>query len=156
MRTVLAEEAHIVNVIPPIDITGGVNGDLFSMAKWHHASIIIAIGVSAAAFTSIKLSACSAADATGDEAIDFNVYKQETAAGDVLGAKVAATAADGVTPTADDNVFYVIELDSADLPEGKPWVRVELANGANSVIASAVAVLTGGRYSGPESPTVLA
>lgn len=151
----LAEHGHFVNLIPPVDATGGTNGDIFSMAKWSHASIVVLVGASAAAFASIKLSACDDAAGNNPEAIDFAVYKEETAAGDLLGARVEAVAATGVVPDAADNIMYVIELDAAALPDAKPWVRLEIANSTNSVLLAAVAILTGGRYAGPESPTVL-
>lgn len=150
----LAQMAHLVNVIPPIDITGGVNGDRFSMAKYQHASIIIQAGVSAAAWTKIILRECNQASGGSATDIPFTLYACETAAGDVLGAKedVAAT---GKTPSANNNIMYLIELDAAELTEDYHWVEVALTNGVNSVIASAVAILSGSRYSSDQSATVL-
>ena len=40
----VAEAGHIVNAIPPIDITGGVASDVWSMAGYDHCSIIVAVG----------------------------------------------------------------------------------------------------------------
>ena len=152
----ISEAGHIVNILPPVDITGGVYGDVFSMAQYDHASIIVQVGASAAAFTKILLLA--SVDNTGHSgtsvAIPFNCYKQETAAADVLGAAVAVEAT-GVTPSANDNIFYVIEVCGAELPAGKPYLELHLTNGVNSVIASAVAILTGARHGQESSPTVL-
>ena len=151
----IAEMGHIVNILPPVDITGGVTGDVFSMANHSHATIIVQVGVSAAAFTKIIVNECTDFAATGVTAIAYSVYKEETAAGDTLGARTAVLAA-GLTPSANDNIFYVIELDAAELSDGYNFVQLSLTNGVNSVIASAVAILSGARYAGTESSTAIA
>jgi hypothetical protein len=151
---VAAEMGHLVNIIPPIDITGGANGQAFSMKKYQHATILVQVGVSAAAFTKIIVNACTDAAASNPTALAYSVYKQETAGAshDVLGARTAVTSA-GLTPSANDNIFYVIELDAAELPDGSPYVQVQLTNTTNSVIASAVAILSGARFAETQSPT---
>lgn len=151
----IAEAGHVVNVIPPIDITGGITGDRFSLAKHAHATIVVQVGVSAAAFTKIELYECDAASGGTATKIAYSAYKEETSNGDTLGAKVAVDV-NGITPSANDDIFYLIELDAAALAEGFPWVEVRLTNGANSVIASCAAILSGARYASPESATVLA
>jgi hypothetical protein len=158
---VVAEEGHIVNILPPVDITGGKKSQAFSMANYQHATILLQVGVSAAAFTSIVVQAGSAtaaigSDVTGNTALAFTMYKQETAGADkdVLGAPVAETTSGEASVSANDGIFYVIELDANALPDGKPYVQLVLANGSNSVIASAVAILSGARFSERQSPTV--
>jgi len=159
---VIAEQAHVVNILPPVDITGGKKSQAFSMAKHGHATILLQVGVSAAAWTSIVVQAGTAtaaigSDVAGNTAIPFSIYKQETAGADkdVLGARTAVLAA-GYTPSANDGIFYAIEIDASELPDGSPYVQLVLANGSNSVIASAVAVLTGERYAGVSSATATA
>ena len=152
---VLSEVGHPVNILPPIDITGGATGDVFSMAKYAHATIVIQIGVSSAAFTKIILNECTVLDATGATAIAFSVYKEETAAGDTLGARTAVLAA-GVTPSANDTIMYIIELDASELTVDSHFVQLSLTNTTNSVIASAFAWLTGARYPEEQSPTAIA
>lgn len=149
---VIAEQGHVVLAQPPIDITGGKTCQAFSMKKYQHAAILVLVGVSAAAFTKIIVNACT--DAAGDSptALPFSIYTMETAASDTLGARTAVTSA-GYTPSANDNIFYVIELDGNELPDGSPYVQVQLTNGVNSVIAAVVAVLTGARYAEMQSPT---
>lgn len=152
----IAEQGHFVNVIPPVDINGGKKGDIFSMENYAHATIVVQVGVSAAAFTKILVNECTAFDGSGRTAIAHNIYKEETAAGDTLGARTSVAAA-GTTPSADDNIMYVIELDARELSDGSHFVEVELTNSSgNSVIASAVAILTGSRYAESESPTAIA
>ena len=151
----LAEGAHIVNILPPVDITGGKNGDVFSMRHHKHATIIVQIGVSAAAFTKIIVNKCTSFAAAGATAIPFRLYAEETAAGDTLGAAEAVAAA-GRTPSANDNIMYVIEIDAADLGADYQFIELSLTNGANSVIGSAVAILTGARYGMDQSLTAIA
>jgi hypothetical protein len=171
----IAEAGHLVNVLPPVDITGGKVGcQAFSMAGYKHATIIIQVGVSAAAFTKILVKVGTATAAIGAEvanavAIPFNLYTQETAgaAQDVLSA-IQNVAAAGFTPAATDGIFYVIELDANEIEAALAgnaltgtlglftYVQLELTNGANSVIASAVAILSGARFAEAQSPTVTA
>lgn len=150
----IAEEAHVVNILPPIDITGGVTGDIFSMENFSHATIIVQVGVSAAAFTKIIINECTDFAGTGATGIAHSIYKEETAAGDTLGARTAVAAA-GTTPSATDTIMYVIELDAAELTAGSHFVQLSLTNGANSVIASAVAILSGSRYAGDQNATAI-
>jgi len=158
----VSQDAHVVNVLPPVDITGGKTGQAFSMAGFGHASILLQIGVSAAAPGLVTVDAGTATAAVGAAvagaaAITFDVYKQETAgaANDVLGTRIAA-AVTGFQPAATDGIFYVIEVDADNLPAGSPYVQLAIANTANSVIASAVAILSGARYAGDQSATATA
>jgi hypothetical protein len=151
---VIPEMAHPVNILPPIDITGGVTSDVFSMKGYGHVDIVLQVGVSADAFTKIIVEECDDFVPTTHTDRAFNVYKCETDSGDVLGAKTAV-AATGLTPSANNNIFYVISIDAAELTEGYPNLRLELTNGANSVIASAMAYLSGGIQKA-SSPTQIA
>jgi hypothetical protein len=151
---VIAEEAHVVNILPAVNITGGVTAQAFSMKEHGHASILIQIGVSAAAFTSIVVNECSSAAGANPAPIPFALYAQETAgaASDVLGARQQIPAT-GYVPSANDGIFYVIEIDASELAQGFPYLQVVLANGSNSVIASMVAILSGSRFAGVSSTT---
>lgn len=152
---VTAEQGHIVNILAPVDITGGKTVQAFGMAGYQHASIILLIGVAAAAFTKILVNQCTSAAGANPVAIPFSIYKQETAgvSNDTLSARTAVTAA-GYTPANASGIFYVIELDSSEMTIGTDsYIQLQLTNGANSVIASAVAVLSGARFTGSPSPT---
>lgn len=149
------QDGHWVPLLYPVDETGGKTLKAFSMAQYAHASILLLIGVSAAAPGLITLNACTDAAGTGATAIAFNVFKGETTDTDTLGARVAVTSA-GFTPPATDKIFYVIEIDAESLPQGSPYIQVVEANTTNSVIASAAALLSGPRQACDQSPTVLA
>jgi hypothetical protein len=154
---VSAEEGHWVLAVAPVDFTGGKTAQAFALKDYQHASIFIGVGASAAAWTSIVVNACTDSSGSNPTAIPFNIYKQETAGAshDVLGARTAVAAA-GYTPSANDGIFYVIELDASELPDGSPYVQVVNANGSNSVIATVVALLSGPRYAGVSSVTATA
>lgn len=153
---VLAEQGHFVNVIPPVNINGGVTGDRFKMNNYGHATIVVQVGVSAAAFTKIIVNECDAATSGNSTAIAYKLAAEETAAGDTLSAFEDVAAA-GRTPSANDNIFYVIEIDAAQLSEGYNWIEVQLTNASgNSVIASCLAILTGGRYQNEANATAIA
>lgn len=150
-----AQDGHIVNALPPIDITGGKDSDVWTMKNYAHATIIVQVGVSAAAFTKIILQACDDFTPSNTTDIAFRQYAEETAAGDTLSA-VTAVAATGTTPNAADNIMYVIEIDAAELPAGFPCLRLHLTNGVNSVIASAIAILSGSRFAKDTNATAIA
>lgn len=168
-----SEAGHIVNILPPVDITGGKVSQAFSMAGYKHATIIIQVGVSAAAFTKILLDVGTATAAVGTPvanatAIPFNLYTQETAgaANDVQSA-IQNIAAAGYTPSANDGIFYVIEIDANELEAALAgalsgtlgqfsYLQLSLTNTSNSVIASAVAILSGSRYAEAQSLTATA
>lgn len=146
----LAELGHFVNLVPPVDITGGVTGDVFSMRDYAHATIAVQVGVSAAAFTKIIVNKVDNFAGDNPVAIPFKLYAEEAAAGDTLGAREDVAVA-GKTPSANDSIFYIIELDADELGDGYEHVQLSLTNGTNSVIASAIAILTGARYAGDPS-----
>lgn len=155
LRFYSAQDGHHVQLVPPKDITGGVTSPAFAVKLYRHVTIRIDIGVSAAAFTKILVNQCTDASGTGPVAIPFTLFKQETTNGDVLGAAAAVTSA-GYTPSANDEIFYVIEIPVEQLTQGYDYLQLELTNGTNSVIASAIAILSAARYEQDQSPTVLA
>jgi len=149
----LANEGHVVNIIPPIDVNGGKSSDVFSMENYSHASIIIQVGVSSAAPT-ITLEECDNFTPTTHTEIAFNYYSETTASGDTLGAKAAATSS-GFAISANDNIMYVIEVEASELSDGYPNLRISVSDGSASVIMSAVAILSGSRYGNDQSATAI-
>lgn len=151
---VIAEQGHVVNALPPVDINGGKNSDVFSMRGAGHASIEVVLGVTGGA-TTVTLHACDDFTPTTTEAIPFAVYKCETAAGDVTGDRVEVEAAGFATST-NDNIFYIIEVDAPDLPTGKPNLQVRLSSPGAATFASVQVVLSGLRYAHTPTPTAIA
>lgn len=151
---VIAEEGHVVNILPPIDITGGVTCDSFKMENYGHVSIVVQFGVTASAATKILVYE-QTADGVAGTAIAHNIYKEETASGDTLGTRTAVTSA-GTTPSANDNIFYVIEIDASELTDGSEWISVQITAPAASILCSATAYLSGSRYGQESSATAIA
>lgn len=150
----IAEQCHVVNLLPPHDADTVATPEVFSMRTYGHASIILQAGVTGAA-TTVTVEAADNFTPSNVEAIAFAVYKEETAAGDTLGDRVEVTSAGFATST-NDGVMYIIEIDAAALPEGKPNLQVKVSDPAAATFVSAVAILSGGRYTGNESATVIA
>ncbi len=148
----LYEGAHVVNALPPqSETTGSCAG--VSLKNYSRVAFIVAIGTSTAAFSGITVEECSDSAGTGAAAIAFKYAAETTDGGDVLGAVTAATTS-GFAGSANDNIFYVIEVEDAQLSEDKPFVRVTLTGGT-AVLTCVIALLTGARHGAAESATVL-
>ncbi len=157
----VAESGHIVNVIPPVDGNAGapVTAQGFHLKGYAHVTIVVQIGVSAAAPTSIILVSSTAASSGTTTQLAFRYYTQIVAGAskDVLTGPIVAVAATGVaSPTALDNTFYVIELDAAELPDGQPYLQLQVTCASSSFLVSAIAILSAGRQQFQASPTVTA
>lgn len=136
----LATAGHVVNVLPPVNITGGVTGQAFSMKGAEHVSIIVSFGAVPSppvAPTAITVSQCSsAAGANAALLASFRYYYTTSAAlsgGDVYNGAAQSqsnapsvppnwtastagiTSASGALPTNVNNLVYVIEIDAAEL-----------------------------------------
>lgn len=155
----IAEQAHVVNILPPIDVdtaNGLAHSEIFSMKNYSHCTIIVQCGVTDADAGFITLEECDDFTPTTDTAIDFYYYAEETALGDTLGARTKAVAATGIDVSANNSTLYVIEIDADDLTDGYPCLDLKWSNPGGSTIVSAVAILTGARYAKPESATSIA
>lgn len=144
MSFVLSEEAHDVLALPPQDINGGANSDVWSMKLYTHASILVALGVTGAA-TTITVEECDDFVPTNTTAIPFDYYAEETAGGDTLGDRQSATAS-GFAASTNDNIFYRLEVKVAQLSDGRPNLRVVFSDPLAQTFAAVVATLSGGRY----------
>ena len=148
----IAEQGHVVNaLVPQSETTGSCAG--VSLANYSRVQFVVAIGASTAAYSGITVEECSASDGTGAAAIAFNYYAETTDGGDVLSAKTAATTS-GFAGSANDNIFYVIDVQDAELSDDKPFVRVTLTGGT-AVLTCVIAILSGARHGAAESASVL-
>jgi hypothetical protein len=151
----LAEQCHIVNILSPQDVDNGKTSDIFSMANYAHATILVTCGSTHSDAGNITIEECDDLDGTNDTAIGFSYYKEETAGGDTLSAKQTATAA-GIDVSASDNTIYVIEIDASQLSAGYPCLCLKWSDPGGATLGSAVAILSGARYAGSESATAIA
>jgi hypothetical protein len=153
-RINIAEEGHVVNILPPQDINGGaVTSDYFALKNYAHATIILTLGVTGAAST-VTLEESDDNAGSSTTAIGFNYYKEETDSGDTLSTKQTATTSGFATST-NDNITYLIEVDGAELSDGKPYLVLKMTDPEASTLVSAVAVLSGSRYGRDESLTAI-
>ena len=151
---VLAEAGHVVQALAAVDVNGGVSTDVWSMANYGHASIIIGLGVTGAAST-VTLEECDDFTPTLSPAIAFSYYAETTAAGDTLGTRTAATTAGFATST-NDGVFYVIEIDASQMSDGSPNLRLSFSNPGAATFVSVLVVLSGSRSAQEASATAIA
>lgn len=146
-RINLAEEAHVVNALPPVDLNGGKNTDVWDMKNYAKATIIVQVGVSAGAVPTMKVQACD--NFTPSNPVDraFDYYAETTSDGDTLATKASATSS-GLALSTNNNIFYVIEFDARELGDGYSKMRLTFSDPSASVIGSVVAVLSGARFAG--------
>lgn len=152
---VVAEEAHVVNILPPQDVDTGVESDVFSMKNHGHATIIVQAGSTDADAGNITIEECDDLTPTNDTAIAFDYYAETTAAGDTLGSRTSATTS-GIDVSANDNITYVIEIDAAELTDGYPNLILKWSDPGGATYGSAVAILSGARYGKESSATAIA
>lgn len=106
----------------------------------------------------LTVEACSDVSATGAVAVPFLYSVGGTGAGtdgDATGAVTEATAA-GFDTTANADKLYLIQVEAAALPDGKPFVRLKCTEAANDPVTGAVEILLfEGRYIGAALPTAI-
>lgn len=152
---VIAEDCHVVNALAPIDLNdAAVNSDVWSMAKYSHASILIMLGVTGAA-SSFIVEECDNFTPSNSTAITHATYAEETAGGDVLGAR-AQTAATGIVGATAAGSFYVVEIDASQLTDGFPNLRVVCTDPGAATLAAVTVILSGAKYASFDSPTAIA
>ncbi len=151
----LSEKVKIVNMGPPVDVNGaGLDGAYVSLKNYKWATIVIQLGVTGAA-GSITVEEAKAVDGTGAQAIGFNYRAEETAGEDTLGPLTEATAANGITTSANDNIFYVIEISAAELSDGYDCIRVRMSDPAAATLVSMCAILSQPRFSQENLPSAI-
>ena len=152
---VIAEDCHVINGLPAIDINvSQLNSDVWSMANYSHASIIVQFGVTGAA-TTMTVEECDDFTPSNSTAIAFASYSETTASGDTLGARTATTSS-GLSSGTNDGIFFVFEVDASQLTDGFPNMRVALSDPGSATFASVVVILSGPRYAQESSATAIA
>lgn len=150
----IAEECHIVNALPPLDIdTAAQTTDWLHLKNHSHVTFIIQMGVTGAT-CAVTVEEASDASGTNNTAIAFAYYKEETANGDTLAARATATSS-GITTSGNNGIMYVIEIDASQLSDTKPWVAVQFADPGAATFASCVAILSGSRFAKDANATAI-
>lgn len=155
----VAESGHIVQVLPPVSISGGKTGQRFKMHNAGHVSILVMIGVMAATKpTAMLVKVCQDVNGTGATAIAFRYYKSKSLGltVDQTSPPLVATAAGITTWDQGNNQFYIIEIDAAEIDAtgdasqttDYPWIEWSVTDSGNATFMSAAAILSAGRYQG--------
>lgn len=159
----------IINLLPPKDITGGATSshiNIFDMANYDHATIIIKFGVvnASADIGLLTVEKCTNVGGSNNTAMAFSYRIESTAAGDTLDATAIATSTGyDVDPVfADANsTMIVIEIRAEELVPGATaatnWhcISVLLACSGHSVMCDMTAILSGARYQSGALPTAI-
>jgi hypothetical protein len=153
----IAEQGHVAVGSYPISANGVTTLDAINMEGYSHLSAIITTGATNGGAITVTAYNSTDAAAGGAAAIAFNYYLETTASTDVLGSRVlSSTTALAFTNDSISNQMAVIELDASELTDGKNWFNLTLSGATTTTPISVVYVLSGARYAGPESPTVIA
>ena len=149
----IAEECHVINATPPVDVGGVAKVSLaWSMEDYQHASIIITQGVVGNTTTWTVFNATTQACGT-EAAIGFDYYAETTAAGDTLGSRTTVDNT-GFASGTNNSTTFVIEVDASELTAGYNWMRVK-SDAAAASLVSVVVVLSGARYASTAARTAI-
>lgn len=150
----IAEQCHVVNAYPAADCSGAVwNTDVISMKNAAHATVILSAGTTGGTST-VTVQECDDTTPSNTSAIAFDYYSETTDSGDTLGDRASATTA-GFTTSANDNIFYVIEIDASELSDGYPYFRVHGTDPGGATTINVVVILSGIRYAIENTPTAI-
>jgi hypothetical protein len=151
----IAEECHIDVIRYPIDVDtlAGAACAIVNTGLYGHVTFIIALGVTGAA-TTITLAEDANATPGGGTPIDFAYYSCTVDSSDVLGARQFTAAAAGFATSANDNVFYVIEVDCNQMTDGFHYLELRQSDPGAQTFGCVIAIMSGMRYTQPQSPTV--
>jgi len=151
--TNIAEQFHVVNLYPPVSVsTGATETEIFFMGNYGHASIIVQFGATDSDAGNLTIEECDDFSGSNDTAISFDYWAETTALGDTLAAKVNAAS---INVSANDNIFYVIEIDASQLTADYPYLQLKWSSPGGATVISAVAILSGSRYAEESSATAI-
>ncbi|RLG44236.1 MAG: hypothetical protein DRN81_05005 [Thermoproteota archaeon] len=103
----------------------------------------------------ITAEACSDFSGSDAEAIAFISREVPDGASDTMSEIVQATVA-GITTTAGEDVIKTVEVISRDMPEGKPYLRIQLTEVVNAPVAGGITFLLDSSIKSENIPTAIA
>ncbi len=145
----IAEEGHIVNMLPPIDVTAGAQTSLYvNLENYAHASIIVTMGI-VTNDTLIKMYESKDNGGAVKEFIGFDYYIETTAAGDTLATR-ATVASTGFQTGTNNATTFAIEIDASELTADYKYLAI-LTDAPGNALISVLGVLSGSRYASDPS-----
>ena len=150
----IAEEGHVVSLLGAENISGGVASQVFTLRDAAKCNIILGFGAESAAPGTLQLFAGTDSTMATSLPILFDLYRQETNGSnfDTLAPRLPVPAAGYALPGT-PNTYYILHVQADQLPHEYPWLQLRIADGANTDLAAAFAVLTGLRYAGANQPS---
>lgn len=157
--TKLTDIMHVITALAPDAdrFNGDPSTDIISLKNAGSALFVVSIGTGATGTATITASSSDDVSGSSTTAIPFS-YRRVAATGtsDVPGDRTAATAS-GFTTTAASDQKYLIEIQSADLPDDEPYVFLTLTEVVDSPVdASVECILFDLRYAGDTHITAIA
>lgn len=158
-RILLAEECKVVNMWPAKNLNNGATyTDVVNMEDYETLNLIIQSGGNTVGatvqVTCYETTGVTAGGGVGT-LIGFDSW-EITASSDTVRAKAAVGAASHYTVPASKNVMAILAVDAKKLTAGYGFVEFKFSDPGAATYLSAVAVLTGNRYSGVSTPTAIA
>jgi hypothetical protein len=157
----MPNEPQIIPLLAPADQqAGGITTDSVNMGKLHKIKLVINTGVLTGDGATIQFYAGATAGAQTTEIFPkYRVSGADTgsAGADVFGAR-ATTPAGGIlfTPaTSFDLRVITVDILSDDMPNGLPWLTLQVEDGAASAQFQSITGIGWPRYSGDTHTTAL-
>lgn len=157
MNSLLSERLKFVKGLNPVAdaFAGTVTSDVVNLGLYKSAAFIVHKGVGTTGTSTITVQASATASGGTPTAIPFK-YRR-VASGDTAG-DVTQADATGFTTTAGSDEMYIIEVDAASTPDGKPWVHLKAVEVVDSAVAGSILCVLGDCRYGPadDLPTAIA
>jgi Tfp pilus assembly protein PilW len=143
-----AQDIHIVPVYFGADKASGVIADFINMKLFHKVEFILGFGTQGTADYEFQVVASAAQAGSSGSDIDFKYRKTAAAGTDTMGDVTAVTAGSTVTAAyaTDSTMYWVIDVDSSDLTDAKPYVGIELTRGSSATAQIQLIALCWPRY----------
>lgn len=158
MNAKLSEVAPIVYALKPGDHQAGVDLDSFKMGvAGRKATLIFQFATLTGDAVLTVNSGASAGTKTTAEGFRYRLAgaDQGSAGADQFGDRSAAVTSLTLTAATYSDRALLVEIDADELTADQPWVTAALSDAADALNASAVAVLTDGRYQADDVPTAI-
>jgi hypothetical protein len=144
-----------VDLYPVADaLASTVTSDVVNAGLYGKVAFLVWRGVGTTGTQTLTVQASAANDGSSPTAIPFRYRRMSS--GDTMGAATAAAAA-GFTTAAGGSDLYLVEVDPADTPDGKPWVHLKSVEVVDAAVLAGILILLGDpRYAGDTLPTAIA
>jgi len=116
--------------------------DVFNMRNYGAICFLLQEGAGGLGTATLTVEACDNAAGANPLAIPFkyNVSSNAGALTDIFGALLDATAA-GYLTIAGANKMVAVHVSARDLPDAKPFVRMQITEGVNQAVAAGVTAI---------------